>query len=318
MGLTFRRACVTGGAGFIGSKLARELLSLGLEVTVIDNLSVGLRSNVPAGAELVEADILDIPRTEAAIRGCDIVFHLAARVAIRSSFEFVVEDTMANVSGTASVVRAAQRSGSVRKVVSTSSMAVYSDAPSPAPVSESHPVIPVSPYGISKLAAESLTHNMCGVAGLDSVVLRLFNTYGPGQKFSPYVGVVTIFVNKLAASETPVIFGDGLQARDFVHVQDIVRGFVCAMQAQVSGETFNIGTGRATTVNEVYRLVSSHMGSNVQPQRAAAVPGELRYSVADISKARRLLNYAPRHELASGIGPVVDEILGGIPAHNSR
>ena len=309
MGLKFGKACVTGGAGFIGSRLVRRLRALDMEVAVIDNLSVGLRSNVPAGVELVEADILDVEKTGAVLRGCDVVFHLAARVAIRSSFEFVVEDTTTNVAGTASVLRAAQRSGSVKKVIATSSMAVYSDAPSPQPVGENHGTRPVSPYGISKLAAESLTHNLCAAAGIDSVVLRLFNTYGPGQRLSPYVGVVTIFVNKLASSQKPTIFGDGLQARDFVHVDDIVRGFVCAMETAVTGETFNIGTGRATTVNEVYSLVASHMGSSIEAEHAPAVPGELRFSVADISRARHVLNYEPAHEFASSIRPVIDEIL---------
>ena len=145
-------------------------------------------------------------------------------------------------------------------------------------------------------------------------MLRLFNTYGPGQKLSPYVGVVTIFVNRLAGSDRPIIFGDGFQARDFVHADDVASGFVCAMQSEVSGETFNIGTGRATTVNEVYRLVAAHMASAIQAEHAAPMPGELRFSVADISKARRLLGYEPAHEFPLGLGPVVDEILAGRPA----
>jgi UDP-glucose 4-epimerase len=290
-----------------------QLRTLDMDVIVIDNLSVGRRSNIPADVELVEGDILDVERTQSAVRGCDIVFHLAARVAIRSSFEFVVEDTVTNVAGTASVLRAAQRSGSVKKVVSTSSMAIYSDAPSPEPVNEGHPARPVSPYGISKLAAENLTHNLCAAAAIDSVVLRLFNTYGPGQKLSPYVGVVTIFVNKLANSERPIIFGDGMQSRDFVHVDDIVRAYVRAMQSEISGETFNIGTGRSTTINQVYRLVAAHMGCALEPEHAPSVPGELRFSVADISKARYLLGYEPSHEFAASIGSVVDEILADRP-----
>jgi UDP-glucose 4-epimerase len=310
--MKFGRACVTGGAGFIGSHLVRRLLGENLEVVVIDNLSVGRRDNLPDGAELVVGDILDKNAMMAAVKGCDVVFHLAARVAIRSSFEFVVEDTMTNVAGTASVLRAAAESGSVRKVVSTSSMAVYADASSPQPVSEEHPVRPVSPYGISKLAAENLTHSLCAAAGMDSVVLRLFNTYGIGQKFSPYVGVVTIFVNKLARSERPVIFGDGLQARDFVHVNDIVSGFVSAMNAGITRETVNIGTGHATTVNELYRLVSRHCGSSLEPVYADPVPGELRYSIAGIEKARRLIGYNSSHALATSLPPVIDEILADL------
>jgi UDP-glucose 4-epimerase len=314
MGMSFRRACVTGGAGFIGSRLARQLLERNLEVVIVDNLSVGHRANVPTQAEFIEADILDVPRMEAAARSCDIVFHLAARVAIRSSFDFVVEDTTTNVAGTASVLRAAQRSRSVSKLIFASSMAVYSDPPSPEPIAETHLTRPLSPYGISKLAGEELTHSLCAAAGIASVVLRLFNTYGPGQLFSPYVGVVTIFVNKLSRSETPLIFGDGCQARDFVHVDDIISGFVRAMEVGDTGETFNIGTGKATTVNEIFRELAEHLHCTVQPEHVAAVAGELRYSVADISKARRLLRYEPEHDLESSLDVVVDEILHSIRA----
>src|SRR5205814_2094846 len=183
------------------------------------------------------------------------VFHLAARVAIRSSFDFVVDDTMTNVSGTASILRAAQQSGSVQKVISTSSMAVYADASDPAPIAETHPAVPISPYGISKLASESLTHVMASAAGIKSVVLRLFNTYGTGQRLSPYVGAVTIFANRLLKGEAVTIYGDGQQARDFVHVDDIASGFLCAMDSEVSAETINIGSGQARTVNTVFEVI---------------------------------------------------------------
>lgn len=310
--MKFGRACVTGGAGFIGSHLVERLLSEKFEVVVIDNLSVGRRENLPDGAALVVGDILDHNAVTSAVRGCDVVFHLAARVAIRSSFEFVVEDTMTNVGGTASVLRAAAKSGSVRKVISTSSMAVYSDASSPQPVSEEHPVRPASPYGISKLAAENLTHSLCAAAGMDSVVLRLFNTYGTRQKFSPYVGVATIFANKLARSERPLIFGDGCQARDFIHVHDVVSGFLSAMASGVSGETMNIGTGKATTVNELFQLIARQCGSSLEPVYSDPVPGELRYSIADITKAHRLIGYHPVHAIATSLPPVIDEILAGL------
>lgn len=309
MGMKYRRACVTGGAGFIGSRLAAALLAEGCDVVIIDNLSTGQRHNVPGGADFIVSDILNTSKTEEAIRGCDIVFHLAARVAIRSSFDFVVEDTTANVAGTAAVLRAAQRSNSVRRVIFTSSMAVYSDAPSPAPVAETHPTRPLSPYGISKLAGEDLTHCLCAASGMESAVVRLFNTYGAGQLFSPYVGVVTIFVNKLLRGEIPTIFGDGMQARDFVHVEDIVSGFLCAAGSEVSGETFNIGTGVATTVDDVYEIVASALGVSTAPEHAPAASGELRYSVAGIEKARSMLGYQPKHELRTSIGEVIAEIV---------
>jgi UDP-glucose 4-epimerase len=232
----FKHACVTGGAGFIGSHLVEALLRKRVGVTVLDNLSVGRRENVPSGVPIVVGDILDTELVADTLSGCDVVFHLAARVAIRSSFEFAVQDTMTNVVGTASVLRAARNAGSVRKVITASSMAVYGDALDKVPFPETLDTAPISPYGVSKLAAERLTHLMCGEAGMQSTVLRLFNTYGPRQALSPYVGVITIFINRLLSEERPTIFGDGEQCRDFVHVQDVAAAFVGAMDTNVSGE----------------------------------------------------------------------------------
>lgn len=304
-----KRACVTGGAGFIGSRLVRALLERGITVTVLDNLSVGKRENLPSEARLVVADILDGNRVSEAIADCDVVFHLAARVAIRSSFEFVVDDTHTNVTGTANVLRHIQRSGHVRKVITASSMAVYADAPAAVFISEAHSTEPISPYGISKLAAEKLTHTMCASAGLSSVVLRLFNTYGPGQALSPYVGVVTIFINRLKAGLSPVLYGDGEQCRDFVHVNDVVQGFLCALREDVSGETFNIGSGKPQTVNSVLTALQQVLGTKISGQHAPAVPGELRNSVADIGRARARLHYEPQYEFESSLPEVVAQVL---------
>jgi UDP-glucose 4-epimerase len=265
---------------------------------------------VPDGAKLVVGDVIDPEAAQGATAGCDVVFHLAARVAIRSSFEFVVEDTMVNVAGTASALRAAARAGGVRRFVTTSSMAVYADAPSPAPIDERHPTVPVSPYGISKLASESLVHLVCRESGIGSACVRLFNTFGPGQALSPYVGVVTIFVNKLRAGERATIYGDGEQCRDFVHVEDVVRGFLCAMDGATTGETYNVGSGVATSVNQVLARIAKELGRPFDPVYADAVPGELRYSVADVTKAREQLGYAPRRRFDEAIGEVVAAIAG--------
>jgi UDP-glucose 4-epimerase len=304
----FRRALVTGGAGFIGGHLVRALLARGIGVTVLDDLSVGRRENVPDAAKLIVGDVIDPEATLGAVAGCDVVFHLAARVAIRSSFEFVVEDTKVNVAGTASVLRAAAKAGGVHRFVTTSSMAVYADAPSPAPIDERHPTVPVSPYGISKLASEALVHLMCAERGIGSACVRLFNTFGPGQALSPYVGVVTIFVNRLRAGERATIYGDGEQCRDFVHVDDVVRGFLCAMDGSTTGETYNIGSGVATSVNQVLARVSKELGRPFDPAYADAVPGELRFSVADTTKAREQLGYVPSRSFDEAIGEVVTAI----------
>jgi len=305
---SYHTACVTGGAGFIGSRLVTHLLARGLEVRVLDDLSVGRAENVPSGAALIVGSVLDRDKVAGALRRCDIVFHLAARVAIRSSFDFVVEDTSANVVGTATVLREVQRGGSVRNFLLASSMAVYAESPDGRPVREDHALWPISPYGASKLCAEALTRQICKVAGVRHSVLRLFNTYGTGQAVSPYVGVITIFCDQLIRGEAPVIFGDGEQVRDFVHVEDVVQGFLCAMDSPASGETFNVGSGVPTSVKEVYSAVRRALGSAAEARFAEAIPGELRNSVADITKARRLLNYSPQCSFSETIGPVSREI----------
>lgn len=307
----FSKACVTGGAGFIGSHLVRALLARGLSVTVLDDLSIGRKEHLAVGAELIVGDILNPAAVDTAMAGCDIVFHLAARVAIRSSFDFAVQDTMTNVVGTANVLRGAAHAGTVQRFIGTSSMAVYADADSPAPIDEGHPVRPISPYGISKLAGEQLAHTMCAAVGIESMVLRLFNTYGPGQTFSPYVGVVTIFVNKLSAGESPVIFGDGEQCRDFVHVHDVVGGFLGAMDSPATGITVNIGTGTATSINSVFTAVQQAMGSTLAADHGPGVSGELRYSIADITKAVERIGYETKHVFQDSVREVVTEILEG-------
>jgi nucleoside-diphosphate-sugar epimerase len=283
------------------------LLRKRIAVTVLDNLSVGRRENIPSSVPVVVGDILDTELVTQTLSRCDVVFHLAARVAIRSSFEFAVQDAMTNVAGTASVLRAARNARSIGKVITASSMAVYGDAPDQIPFPESLGTAPISPYGVSKLAAERLTHMMCREAGMQSVVLRLFNTFGPRQALSPYVGVITIFINKLLNEESPTIFGDGEQCRDFVHVQDVAAAFICALEADISDETFNIGSGAPRTVNQVLNSLNEIIGAHLPPQYVEAVSGELRYSVADITKARRLLGYEPAHNFNSSLRDLICE-----------
>lgn len=300
-----RKVCVTGGAGFIGSRVVRGLLARDLDVMVVDNLSVGRRENVPAPAVLLEADIQD-PAIADDIAACDAVIHMAARVAIRSSFEFVVEDTSTNVVGTANILRGATAEGSrVRKFVLASSMAVYADSQRPEPIDENYPVLPVSPYGVSKLAAEMLVRQMCAEKGIDSATLRLFNTYGTGQALSPYVGVVTIFANAMREGRAPTIFGDGEQRRDFVHVEDVAGAFLLALARRTGGEVFNIGSGHGLTVNQVYREIARALDFDHPPVYAEAVPGELRNSIANTAKAAGTIGFSPEHTFAGSIAGIL-------------
>lgn len=304
--MKYERALVTGGAGFIGHHLTARLLDEGLSVTVLDDLSVGRAENVPEGARLVVGDVCDPAAVRSVVKDADVVFHLAAHVSIRASMQGFRHDAQVNVMGTVTVLDACAEMGKTRKFILASSMGVYADAPSPSPIDESHPVGPIAPYGAGKLASEHYVRLISEQAGFRSVVLRFFNTYGPRQGYTPYVGVATIFVRRLMAGERPTIFGDGEQCRDFVHVGDIVQANVLAMQDDdVNGAVFNVGTGRGTTVNQLAAMLRARIAPKLLPEYAPAHPGELRYSVADIGKARRMLGYEPRGELERELDGVI-------------
>lgn len=302
-----RWALVTGGAGFIGSHLVERLLEEGWRVRVLDNLSVGKREHLPPQAEFFYGDVLDREAVQRCCEGIDTVFHLAARVTIRRSVETFVEDARTNILGTLTLLQAAGEAH-VRRFILASSMAVYADAPRKTPVGEDHPTEPISPYGIGKLAAERYVLQMGPVLGLEPVVLRFFNTFGPRQGFTPYVGVVTIFTEKILRGEACTIFGDGRQCRDFVDVEDVA--WACRLAADAPhavGEAINIGSGRGTTVLDLAELLRQRLGGGTFVH-APPHPVELRYSVAKIEKARRLLGYVPRYHLAERIDGVIADI----------
>jgi UDP-glucose 4-epimerase len=301
----FGHALVTGGAGFIGSHLARSLLGAGRRVTVLDNLSVGRREAVPEGARFIHGDIRDKAAVLEALADVDCVFHLAAQVTIRGSFERFYEDLDTNVMGTARLLQSLDPAR-VRWFTLASSMAVYADAAAPAPIDESHATQPLSPYGIGKLAAEGVSRQILEARGIPFTALRFFNTFGPGQTYTPYVGVITIFVTRLLRGEPPVVFGDGEQRRDFVHVSDIVAG-VLATPGRAPG-TYNLGTGRGTSLNALASLLTRRINPGLAPRHAPAHAGELRYSIANIAAARRRLDYAPVRTIEGDIDEVIADI----------
>jgi UDP-glucose 4-epimerase len=302
---SFGHALVTGGAGFIGSHLARTILARGAQVTVLDNLSVGRHEAVPQGARFVRGDIRDEHAVRDALQGVDCVFHLAAQVTIRGSFDRFYEDLDTNVMGTARLLKAVDPVA-VKWFVLASSMAVYADADGPQPIDERHPTNPLSPYGFGKLAAEGVGRQILDARGIPFTALRFFNTFGPGQTYTPYVGVITIFVTRLLRGEPPVIFGDGEQRRDFVHVDDIVAGVLAAPGR--SPGTYNLGTGRGTSLNQLAHLLTTRINPALTPEHAPAPAGELRYSIADISAARRSLGYEPARTLDLDVDGVIADI----------
>ncbi len=311
--MDFRHALITGGAGFIGSHIAEMLIDKGIEVTVLDNLSVGKKENIPDRARFIKGDINDSSLAKKLTQECDIVFHEAARVTIRGSLDKCYEDAQTNLMGTLNMLTACKNNNNrVRKFVFASSMAVYADSPLGKPINEDYMNEPISPYGISKLAAEKYVHLLCKMNNIDSVVLRYFNTFGPRQTLTPYVGVITIFINRLLKGESPVIFGDGNQLRDFVYVGDIARANILGMEKDVTQVTVNIGTGIPTSVNQVADLLIKKINPSISVLRGEERHEELKISFPDIGRAKKLLGYEPKFSLEDRIEEVIEHIRGMI------
>ena len=304
-GRPFSHALVTGGAGFIGARLTGALLDAGLEVTVLDDLSAGRKAAVDPRARFVHGDVRRGEDVHGALDGVDCVFHLAARVSIRASYEKFYDDVDTNLMGTLNLLRHLEASA-VRHLTLASSMAVYSDSPHPVPVAETHSRDPIAPYGVSKLAAERICHQILGQLRIRFTALRYFNTFGSGQTYTSYVGVITIFITNLLNGKDLVIFGDGEQQRDFVHIDDIVAGTLASLDAMPG--TFNLGTGRATSVNQLAALLTERLGVARPPVHRAAQAGELRYCVADITAAVELLGYRPARSLETHVDDVIESI----------
>jgi UDP-glucose 4-epimerase len=290
------RAVVTGGAGFIGSHVVDALLARGDEVHVVDNLSHGTGANVPAGAEFHESDIRnDVAAIFDAARP-QVCFHLAAQADVRVSVERPDFDADVNVLGTLHVLEAA-RGHATKVVFSSTGGAIYGECDGPA--DEEHPRNPLAPYGVSKLAGEEYLAAYSRLYGAAHVSLRYANVYGPRQDPHGEAGVVAIFMNRLAAGETPRIFGKGTQTRDYVYVGDVVDATLAA--AAHPGDVLNVGTGVETSVLDLYERIRRVTGIEREPEFAEARTGELQRSVLDSSQARRELGWEPRHSLDDGL-----------------
>jgi UDP-glucose 4-epimerase len=307
-----QKALVTGGAGFIGSHLTRDLLARGLEVVVLDDLSMGKQENLPTDAQLIVGDVCSPDDVRKALEGVDVVFHEAARVSVRSSIKQFYDDAEINFMGTLNLLQCCANS-SVRRIVFASSMAVYADSEYPEPITEEYKAEPISPYGIAKLAAEKYCLQLARDMDIDCHVLRYFNTYGVGQSITPYVGVITIFIERLLAGKPPVIFGDGEQRRDFVHVSDIVAANILAMDSEERYGLFNVGTGRATSVKEIAAMLCEKIAPDIAAEYVAAHPGELRYSIADIGRISEILGYSPQVSITERLDEIIDSYREKLP-----
>jgi UDP-glucose 4-epimerase len=286
------RAVVTGGAGFIGSNLVDALVERGDEVVVVDDLSTGKREFLDPRATFVEGDI----RSGIDASGAAVVFHLAAQADVITSVRRPDHDAQVNVVGTVQVLEAARAAGA-KVVFSSTGGAIYGECDGPA--SESSPRRPMSPYGIAKLCAEEYLAGWNRLYGSQHVVLRFGNVFGPRQDASLEGGVVSIFLERFARGEQTLIFGDGLQTRDFVYVGDVVEALVAA--AGHDGGVFNVGTGEETSVLELNRLCAQVAGVAAEPRFEPARLGEARRSVLDVSRAASELGWRARTPLEEGL-----------------
>jgi len=297
------RAIVTGGAGFIGSHLAHALVARGTEVHVVDNLTTGSRENVPPPAELHELDIrAEALEQFAAQLGPDVVFHLAAQADVGTSVKRPAFDAEVNVIGTVRVLEAARAAGA-RVVFASSGGAVYGECERPA--REDDEPRPLSPYAASKLAGEQYLATWNRLHGGNHTSCRLANVYGPRQRATLEGGVVAIFLDRLRDGREVEIFGDGNQTRDFVFVGDVVEGLLAAASAPAAG-VYNIGSGVATSVIDLYHLCSETVGPEREPRFVPARPGDLRHSLLDASSAARDLGWRAETTVVEGLGRTWD------------
>jgi UDP-N-acetylglucosamine/UDP-N-acetyl-alpha-D-glucosaminouronate 4-epimerase len=299
---------VTGGGGFIGSALVRELLRRGGKVRVVDNFQTGRRQNLAEIIEQIdlrEIDITDLNRLRPAFEGVDYVLHLAALASVPLSVLDPIASNRVNVEGTLNVLWAA-RDAAVRRVVCAASSAVYGDTPT-LPKQEDLSPVPISPYGVTKLAGELYARVFTTVYGLETVSLRFFNVFGPRQDpGSPYSGVLSLFITALLEGRRPTIFGDGEQSRDFTYVDNAVAALLLACTAaEAAGNVFNIATGQRYSLNRVFASLRGIVGGKIEPIYGQARPGDILHSQADISRARRALGYEPKVLLEEGLSRTV-------------
>ncbi len=304
------KVLVTGGAGFIGSHVADALVARGYDVHVMDDLSGGRRENVPDAATFHQLDIrsdeaADLIRQER----FDALAHLAAQMDVRRSVADPRFDADVNVLGFLNLMEAGREAGLKKVVFASTGGAIYGE-PDPAvngggPQPERHPQRPLSPYGITKLVTEKYLHFYEQSYGIPYAAMRFGNVYGPRQNPHGEAGVVAIFAERLLDGQQPVIYGHGEQTRDYVYVGDVVRAVLAGLDHDGS-DVFNVGTGRETSVNTLFRVINDLTGGRAQEQHAEAKPGEQQRSVLDVSHAKETLGWTPRVELETGLSRTVD------------
>ena len=307
------RVLVTGGAGFIGSHLVDSLIrDRGHDVAVLDDLSTGFADNINAEARLITGDVADRDVVAAAVEGVETVFHLAAARAVLRSVEEPLESDRANTAGTLTVLEESRRAG-VRRVVSTSSSSIYGGA-AVTPTPESAPLVPRSPYAVSKLAGEHYARVYWELHGLETVSLRPFNVFGPRQRpDSQYAAVIPLFIDALRSGRAPEVHGDGLQTRDFTYVDDTVAAYLAAADAPpevCAGHAYNVAAEGEHSLLELLDILQRVLGISLTPRHVAPRAGDVRNSRADCSLARAQLGWSAKVTFEDGLARTVDWFTG--------
>jgi len=295
---------VTGGAGFIGSHIVERLLEEGKRVRVLDNFSTGFAHNLQpfeGRIEVVKGDICSFETCQRAMEGVEAVYHLAARASVPRSVEFPRECNEANVTGTLNLLVAARDAG-VRRFVNSASSSAYGDTPV-MPKAEHMTPTPLSPYAVSKLAAEHYCTCFARVYGMETISLRYFNVFGPRQDpDSAYAAVIPAFVSRLLRGERPIVYGDGEQSRDFCFVENVVSANRAAVESpRLSGEVVNIACGQSATLNEILALLNELLGTSAQADYQPARVGDVKHSLAALDEAKRVIGYEPKVLFREGL-----------------
>lgn len=309
-----RKVLVTGGAGFIGSHLSEGLLQAGNQVVVLDDLSTGRESNLAAirsNITLIQGSITDPQAVAQAVAGCEVVFHLAALPSVQRSVEAPLLSHAACATGTLNVLEAA-RHARVRRVVYAASSSAYGDTPG-ALRHETDAIAPLSPYAAAKLAGEHYCKAFTASYGLETARLRFFNIFGPRQDpKNPYTGVIALFIDAMSKGKQPIIFGDGLQSRDFTYVLNATQAVMKAADApQAVGKVYNIGVGGNTTLLDLLHGLNELLATKLEPVFQPARAGDVRHSQADITAAANDLGYQPTFTFMQGLKATLDAHLAG-------
>jgi UDP-glucose 4-epimerase len=299
---------VTGGAGFIGSHIVEELLERGERVRVLDNFSTGKKENIVPFSkeiELIEGDIRDLKIVEKAAKGVDYVLHQAALPSVFRSVKDPITTNEVNVLGTLNILMAAKEAG-VKRVVYASSSSVYGDTPQ-LPKRENTEISPLSPYALSKLTGEEYARLFTSLYGLEIISLRYFNVFGSRQDpASQYAAVIPKFISSMLKEESPLIYGDGEQSRDFTYVSNVVSANLLATTSKTKEGVFNIACGKRITVNELVTDLNRIMDTEIKPLYTDPRPGDVRHSQADISKAEKALSYRVEIDFEEGLKQTVE------------